>query len=38
MDICYDLSKLQSLIKVIATCLVGPLGQHFLEQRKDFLS
>lgn len=27
LDICYDIEKLSALMKMIGSCLVGPLGE-----------
>ncbi|CAD8200548.1 unnamed protein product [Paramecium pentaurelia] len=38
LEICYDLQSLKELMDMISSCLVGPLGIHFLKEKRDFLS
>jgi hypothetical protein len=38
LEICYDLLALKNLMDMISSCLVGPLGAHFLKEKRDFLS
>ncbi|EAR94374.2 hypothetical protein TTHERM_00049190 (macronuclear) [Tetrahymena thermophila SB210] len=37
LDLVYDINKLEELIKTVKDTLVGPLGQQFYVERKDFL-